>query len=304
MTTTETTNGAFELKAFDRNRYFYGKLMTARDFAQEQAYFNSKRWLINRLLFGSGVVCGLDVSGGGPAPQPLVVKPGVAIDAHGREIIVAAETKVKIADLLAGLRPAVPPDLTGARDFRLCISYQECPQEPVPAMKGSACEQICDFNRVREGFSFKLREAPPAPTPPTPCDRWMNRRRQAGAGQGVEVERLAPLWVRPGEVFEVAVKVTARTGGADLVGVSLAERVRGSVPGDNPVLIEPQPTGPPDFGGPRPTGPATPDEQRTMAQGLAVESQPTRPSHLGGPQFPTVPVTLRDGEFFVYVYQV
>ena len=41
-------------RSVDRNRYFYGKLMTVRDFLREQEYFNSKRWLINRLLFRSG----------------------------------------------------------------------------------------------------------------------------------------------------------------------------------------------------------------------------------------------------------
>jgi hypothetical protein len=251
------------LKPFDRNRYFQGKLLMARDLEQEQTYFNSKRWLINRLLFGSGIACGLEVSvGGGTSPQ-LVVKPGVAIDVCGREVVIAAETEVKIADL----KPAGPRD--GTKSFRLCLEYEECKQEPIPAMKGSACEQVCDFNRVREGFSFKLHDAPPEQTPPTPCDRWMNRQSRSGTGPNMTVERVAPVWVRPGEVFEVAVKVTARSHGTDLVDVSLDERVSGSVAGDNPVLIEPQPN-----------------------------SAPART------QFPTVPLTLREGEFFVYVYQV
>ena len=50
------------LQTFERNRYFYRKFMTVRDFVQEQEYFNSKRWMINRLLFGSGIVCGLEVN--------------------------------------------------------------------------------------------------------------------------------------------------------------------------------------------------------------------------------------------------
>ena len=40
---------------FERNRYFYGKLLTVRDFESEQKYFNDKSRLLNRLLFGSGV---------------------------------------------------------------------------------------------------------------------------------------------------------------------------------------------------------------------------------------------------------
>ena len=46
---------------FERNRYFYGKLLSVEDFETEQKYFNDKRRTINRFLFGSGVVCGLGV---------------------------------------------------------------------------------------------------------------------------------------------------------------------------------------------------------------------------------------------------
>src|SRR6185369_4527424 len=46
---------------FDRNNYFHGKMLSARDLAAEQDYFNQKRWLINRMVLGWGVVCGLEV---------------------------------------------------------------------------------------------------------------------------------------------------------------------------------------------------------------------------------------------------
>ena len=45
----------------ERNRYFTGKYMTARDFSGEQAYFLSRYRLHNRLLVGLGVVTGLEV---------------------------------------------------------------------------------------------------------------------------------------------------------------------------------------------------------------------------------------------------
>ena len=45
----------------ERNQYFYGKMLTARDFETEQRYFNNKRRLINRTTLGAGVVCGLGV---------------------------------------------------------------------------------------------------------------------------------------------------------------------------------------------------------------------------------------------------
>ena len=35
---------------FDRNQYYYGKLLTEQDFIQEQRYMNDKRRLHNRFL--------------------------------------------------------------------------------------------------------------------------------------------------------------------------------------------------------------------------------------------------------------
>ena len=46
----------------ERNRYFYGKLLTVRDFEAEQNYASAKRRLVNRVVHGAGVVCGLGVS--------------------------------------------------------------------------------------------------------------------------------------------------------------------------------------------------------------------------------------------------
>ena len=34
--------------------------MTVRDFEAEQQYFDGKRYLINRLLHGTGIVCGFE----------------------------------------------------------------------------------------------------------------------------------------------------------------------------------------------------------------------------------------------------
>ena len=49
------------LVAPKRNHYFYGKLMDVAQFNKEQSYLNHKRWLLNRLMFGGGIICGLKV---------------------------------------------------------------------------------------------------------------------------------------------------------------------------------------------------------------------------------------------------
>lgn len=38
--------------SFERNKYFYGKLLSVSDFETEQRYMNDKRRLINRFKIG------------------------------------------------------------------------------------------------------------------------------------------------------------------------------------------------------------------------------------------------------------
>jgi hypothetical protein len=73
-----------------RNRYFFGKLMSVEDFAEEQEYNRAKHRRHNRLLHGVGIVHGLGVSvetdsNGG---QFVVVEPGLAIAPDGEEVVV------------------------------------------------------------------------------------------------------------------------------------------------------------------------------------------------------------------------
>src|SRR5262245_45906343 len=78
----------------ERNRYYTGKFMTARDFQGEQDYSRSRRQLHNRLLHGWGVVCGLGVKHH-PRQEcrntTVVVKAGVAIDCCGREVVITED---------------------------------------------------------------------------------------------------------------------------------------------------------------------------------------------------------------------
>ena len=70
----------------DRNNYFFGKLMTVRDFESEQTYFNSKRRLGNKMLNGVGIVSGLDVIL--VDNKTFSLESGMALDYMGREIVV------------------------------------------------------------------------------------------------------------------------------------------------------------------------------------------------------------------------
>jgi hypothetical protein len=254
MSTLLTDDLTCTLQAFERNRYFYGKLMTVRDFEQEQRYLNGKRWLINQLLFGSGTVCGLEVLAS--VASSIRLKTGVALDPCGREIIVPEEREYDLNDLTDENGNKIGPT---SGTVRICLSYAECAREPVPALKATTCEEVCDYNRIRESFQLHWRPVPPPPAADdlTFCETWLGRKKIQASSAQVSAERTAPVWVRPGAVFEVAVKVSALQ---DLASVRLTENVAGGT------LIEPNPTPP--------------------------------------TQFPTPPIPLRSGEFFVYVYQI
>lgn len=82
----------------ERNRFFTGKYMTARDFRAEQAYLVGRHRLHNRLLHGWGVVCGFGVTRH-PAPgcdDWVVVGPGIAMDCCGRELVLADSVPLRV----------------------------------------------------------------------------------------------------------------------------------------------------------------------------------------------------------------
>ena len=145
---------------FERNAYFHGKLLTAHDFQQEQCYFNRKRWLINRMVLGSGVVCGLEVEDRG---EEVVVKPGLAIDSCGREILVCEE-EVLAEEQLAEMAKKLP---AGNGALRICLHYVECRTGPVP-LPPIACSEAerTEFNRIQESFDIEIvPEEPPTEEP-------------------------------------------------------------------------------------------------------------------------------------------
>jgi hypothetical protein len=145
------------LEQFERNKYFYGKLMTVRDFETEQNYFKEKDHLINRLIHGVGIVCGLKiVSISTDETEGIKVKisPGVAIDCCGREIIVDKEEEHSVNGTF--------DDENGINC--LYLRYKECEKESVPVLSNtSSCEETCCNNRIKEVFDLEWGSAPEIP---------------------------------------------------------------------------------------------------------------------------------------------
>lgn len=148
------------VSTYVRNRYFYGKLLDVRHFEMEQTYFNAKRWLLNRLVIGYGVVCGLDVTPGEDG-NSIKVTPGVAIDKWGREIVVpqlSAAVPLK-ADLEGSTDPGASLcDEDEGPCVHVAICYHECESDPVPALGGDCDEtSLCSPGAIRERYEIVVR---------------------------------------------------------------------------------------------------------------------------------------------------
>jgi Protein of unknown function (DUF2793) len=248
-------------KSVDRNRYFRGKLLSVRDLTQEQDYFNSKRWLLNRLLFGAGVICGLQVEKAG-SEVAVLIKAGLALDPLGREVTVIDDPKddrkVNLADIIK--LSEADRDVKTKTGY-ICLSHRDCPKEPAPSFNASPCAASCESSRWHETYDVSWEEEADPKSPPPLCASWLNRLTVQAEDENVRIERTAPLWVRADDVFEVVVRVTA-TAQKGTPQIRITQQV------SNGTIIEPVPR-------------------------VAVTGQ-----------FPTPPVSLKDGEFFVYIYQV
>ncbi|NJL22531.1 MAG: hypothetical protein HC895_19685 [Leptolyngbyaceae cyanobacterium SM1_3_5] len=118
-----------------RNRYFYGKLLDAFHFDLEQSYFNRKRWLLNRLTLGAGVVCGLSLHLSNDKTR-VCIAPGMAIDFLGREITVPEEFPIDPRQPTDACGKPLGDRIAGAGVVTLCLDYLECEAEPVPVLVG------------------------------------------------------------------------------------------------------------------------------------------------------------------------
>ena len=127
-----------------RNRYFFGKLLDEHHFQLEQSYLNEKRWLMNRLTQGTGVLCGLQVEllDG----LKIVVQPGVAIDPFGREIIVPNPVCLDLKSMLPDVKPGDKP-----LSATLCLHYHECETEMTPVL-------ACGCDTPKEGMPSTVEE--------------------------------------------------------------------------------------------------------------------------------------------------
>lgn len=174
MAVTDTLPASQKLwKSPERNRYFPGKMLDVYHFELETGYMNAKRHLLNRLISGYGVVCGLDVRPGADE-RHVIVTAGVAIDKWGREIIVPED--LKAVEIPSYLLPKGGGSQNDKQDdykkddgddevvVRVMLCYHECEADPTPVLGGD-CGTVeeCAAGIIRERYRITLKEgaAPP-----------------------------------------------------------------------------------------------------------------------------------------------
>jgi hypothetical protein len=166
MQGTDSSPNCTELKGFTQTRYFYGQRLDVRHFELEQNYVRGKLWMLNRLVHGFGVACGLDVTLGDDH-KSVVVQPGLALDKAGREIVVPCPSaKQAIPAVEAEPAPAPAPAATDqqkdccddANYVTVFVCFQACETDPEPVLAGGCdATERCAPGVIRERYKLMVR---------------------------------------------------------------------------------------------------------------------------------------------------
>ena len=180
-----------------RNNYFFGKLMTVRDFESEQNYFNSKRRLNNKMMGGSGIVSGLDVIL--VDNKTFSLEPGMALDYMGREIVVS-EPYIRRLNVIKGFE-----ENKGKGIVYLCLGYKEDLKETTFSVAGSGKSSGVseEFNRISEGYELFLTSQ--KPTPEIKLDYLINKNIEIYNSQGVKLSAVISKYVNPKKCLKVTI---------------------------------------------------------------------------------------------------
>jgi hypothetical protein len=140
-----------QLRQFEKNNFFQGKLMTARDMETEQDYHSGRLQTLTRFVTGSGIVRGIEISSIEESETELEVtlEPGLIVDGYGRPIVIEHRTTKTLP-------------LPSSDDLYLFLRYNEAELEsvPVPDVSGASSEEYMSNRRV-ESFELTYQESPP-----------------------------------------------------------------------------------------------------------------------------------------------
>jgi len=133
-------------RGLQRVNFFAGQLLSVADFTAEQDYIRHATHRRNRVLYGAGVVSGLHVTLERTGSNTkVVVAPGLAFNARGKEIEVSVPASV--------LLPAQ------GKVLLVLLHYAEQPCRPLPALATDPqtdSQAQVRFSRITETFSATL----------------------------------------------------------------------------------------------------------------------------------------------------
>lgn len=139
------------LQQFEKNQFFQGKLMTARDMQTEQDYHAERVHVLNRFATGRGILHGAEISELEETESELkvTIEPGLIIDALGRPIVIEHTTTRTL--------PVPAED-----EIYLYIGFDtsELESVPVPEVRGASSEEYTS-NRIVEDFELTYQESAP-----------------------------------------------------------------------------------------------------------------------------------------------
>jgi hypothetical protein len=198
-----------QLLPFERNRYYAGKVLTSTDFTAEQLYMNNKRRFLNSVMYGQGVICGLNVIN--LDDISVLVESGAAIDAAGREIVLESSVVKKLSSL-EGYE-----NLNGGKAF-LCIRYRE--EEVHPVYRASADVQDgekseYEHNRIDEGYELYLVGSGNGTSPVFQMDDEFLYEKEFVDNEDYLMKLRIPAVVSKGEAVKIVFEVKKKTKNTD-----------------------------------------------------------------------------------------
>lgn len=152
-----------------RVNYTLGLVLGEDEFRQEQHYFFERDKLLNRLLHGYGVACGLLVS---TAPDDgdfeVRVEPGLALTPRGNVVRVPEAQCAQLGGWLQRHRDDVlgrlgSPPAPGSLSLYVRLCFRDCETDPVP-IPGGPCRSQEDSlapSRITDSFELEISLDPP-----------------------------------------------------------------------------------------------------------------------------------------------
>jgi len=145
-------------------------LLTDEHLRADQTYHREALKRLNRHLWGSGIVCGLEVE---PASGLCIkVHPGLALDCHGNAIDVCKCITLDLSELCKKKYPdGCAPENAAPITTHLVVRYAEIPSDPQAVLTSDdECSSPgegtkCEASKYREGFCLEFRDDCPEAEP-------------------------------------------------------------------------------------------------------------------------------------------